>query len=134
MKKLRTIGSSTLALLVLLASSHFFVDVHFCGDKLKAISFLAEADGCGHAEMPPCHRDLMNGCCDNQQISHDAQDLKKEAVSIQFSPSIDTGVILHPVALSEIVPQTANQENLLLAYKPPLPTKDRHAVLSVFLI
>lgn len=134
MKKLKTIGSSALALLVLLASSHFFVDVHFCGDKLKAISFLSEADGCGHADMPPCHRDLMNGCCENQQISHDAQDLKKETASIQISPSPQLDVVLHPLVLAEIVPQSLHQENLRLPYKPPLPTIDRHAVLSVFLI
>jgi hypothetical protein len=134
MKKLRTIGSSLLALLVLLASSHFFVDVHFCGDQLKAISFLSEADGCGHAQMPPCHRDLMNGCCENQQITHDAQDLKKEAVAIQISPTVDAAIVHHAWVLAEIIPQAVQRKTHLLSYKPPLPNSDRHAVLSVFVI
>ena len=134
MKKVKTIGSILLAALVLLASSNFFVDVHFCGDHLKAISFLSEADGCGHAELPPCHREAMKGCCENTQISHDAQDLKKEAVSIQISPTVESGLVCNALAVAEIVPEFTTEKKSSRSYKPPLPKTDRQVVLSVFLI
>lgn len=132
MKKLKTLGSLVLALLVLLASSHFFVDIHYCGDRLKAVSFLSEADGCGHSELPPCHRNLIKGCCENEQITHDAQDLKKEVVEVQVPTTFGDLVANTPLAV-EVIPAVVRPKTFI-ASDPPLPVTNRQVLFSVFLI
>ncbi|MFZ5970893.1 MAG: HYC_CC_PP family protein [Bacteroidota bacterium] len=132
MKKLKTLGALVLALLVLLASTHFFVDVHYCGDRLKAVSFLSEADGCGHSELPPCHGNLMKGCCENEQITHDAQDLKKEVVEVQVPTTFGDLVENTPLAV-EVIPAVVRPKTFI-ASDPPLPVTNRQALFSVFLI
>jgi hypothetical protein len=134
MKLLRPIGSMLLALLVVVASSNFFVDVHMCGKEVKAVSFLSEADGCGHASMPPCHRALMKGCCDNQQIQHDAQDVKKEVTTVQVPTPACIDLIPTAVLLAEVIPSVFTAGAFEIPVDPPLRSIDRTVLLAVFLI
>lgn len=134
MKLLRTIFSLLLALLVLLASSSFFVDVHTCGGMVKAVALLDEADGCGHQSLPPCHRAAMKGCCENESIMHEADDFKSQSneVTIQLLPLAD--VEHHLVLIAEIIPSTVLSTVDFPNYKPPLRTCDKLTTLQVFLI
>lgn len=104
MMRSRSILSFILALLVLFASSSFYVGVHVCGGTVKAIAFLQEADGCGHQELPPCHRKAMDGCCENDQVIHDGLDFKTtDAVASTLLP--DATTILHSSRIvAEIIP------------------------------
>jgi hypothetical protein len=103
MKLFRTISSLLMAALVLLASSSFYVGVHYCGGTIKAIAFLDEADGCGHPELPPCHRKVMESCCENDQVVHESQELKAELTNIL--PALSSADIVHQsVVLAEIIP------------------------------
>jgi len=134
MKLFRTILSLSLALLVMLASSSFFVDVHTCGGTVKAVALLEEADGCGHQSLPPCHRAAMKGCCENESIMHEADDFKSQSneIAIQLTPSAD---IEQPcVLIAEIIPATSLLTLEFPNYDPPLRTCDKLATLQVFLI
>jgi hypothetical protein len=134
MKVVRSIGSLALALLVLMASSHFFVDMHLCGDKVKAVSFLSEADGCGHAKLPPCHQKLMKDCCDNEQIEHAAQDVKKEVVSVQLPTPTSIDLLHHTLVLAEFIPSVEPTRLHNTPYDPPLRAVDRNVLHAIFLI
>ncbi len=87
MRHFRTILSVFLAVLVLAASSSFYVGIHLCRGKVKAITLLNEADGCGHQSLPPCHHRAMDQCCDNEQIEHEASVLQLAQSAVTISPA-----------------------------------------------
>ena len=79
MKELiRQFLACTMALLVLVSSMSFTVDMHFCGGNLVDLS-LTEADDCGMKAMPGMTEidmefmDLM-ACCTDLQITMEGQD------------------------------------------------------------
>jgi hypothetical protein len=104
MKLFRTISSLLMAVLVLLASSSFYVGVHYCGGTIKAIAFLDEADGCGHPELPPCHRKVMESCCENDQVVHESQDIRSEAANVGHPLLSLTTIVHNTLVLAEIIP------------------------------
>ena len=103
MNVLRSISSILLAFLVLLASSSFYVGVHVCGDTVKAVAFLQEADGCGHQTLPPCHRKMMEGCCENDVVIHEGQEIKGDVTSI-ILPILTATEITHNTSIAIITP------------------------------
>ncbi|MBX2968451.1 MAG: hypothetical protein KF803_03695 [Cyclobacteriaceae bacterium] len=135
MKKLRTISSLLLAALVLMASSSFYVGVHVCGGAVKAIAFLNEADGCGHQELPPCHRKAMKGCCNDEQVIHESQELKASSTSITL-PVISTSDIIHNTAiLAEIIPAVHTTPITYIDDHPPTLTGNKIIIsIQSFLI
>ena len=135
MKLSRSIVSLFLAALVLAASSSFYVATHSCGGRINKVAFLEKADGCGHSQMPPCHRAMMKGCCEDDVIAHDAQDLKSEA-QLHVNPlllSLDA-VIPTPALLAEIIPSYSQSRAKFFNYDTPLRSSDRTLSHCVFLI
>jgi hypothetical protein len=133
MRLFRSILSLTLAVLVLLASSSFYVAMHSCSGRVNKIAFLEVADGCGHAKMPPCHQKMMKGCCEDEVIAHEGQDLKYES-KLTIHPSFVALAIVHtPALIAEIVP--AGQSALpFFDYDIPLRSADRTVMHRTFLI
>lgn len=122
MKLFRTISSLLLAALVLLASSSFYVGVHYCGGSVKAVAFLNNADGCGHEELPPCHRKAMEGCCNDEQVVHESQELKASSASIILPVLSATDLLHNPVVLSEIIPAAHPTPTTYIDDHPPALT------------
>lgn len=87
MQLFKTITACTLAALTLLASSTFYVGLHICQGKVKAVALLHEADGCGHQSLPPCHRKMMENCCDDEQITHEASVVQFHGSSLLLQPA-----------------------------------------------
>lgn len=119
MKLFRTISSLLLAVLVLMASSSFYVGVHSCGGTVKAVAFLQEADGCGHQDFPPCHRKAMEGCCENDLVIHESQELKTEAAGIVLPTLFSSDVMHQAVVLAEIIPAAEINPPLYFSDHPP---------------
>lgn len=133
MRIVRSIVSFLLASLVLLASSSFYVSSHACGGHIIKVAFLEKADGCGHAQMPPCHRALMKGCCEDEVVTHDAQDLKMEA-PLHLTYYAAVAILPSPVVLADVIPSPAVQHIDYCDYDPPLPADDLVVAHRVFLI
>ena len=134
MRIISSIVSFLLAGLVLLASSNFYITSHSCGGRVNKIAFLEKADGCGHALMPPCHRAMMKGCCEDDVITHDAQDLKVESkLLLSFTPSFIA--ITSPVVIAELIPSSSLQAGTPhFDYDTPPRSGDLTVALHVFLI
>lgn len=122
MKLLRTIFSVMLAALVLMASSSFYVGVHICGGTVNAIALLQEADGCGHQQLPPCHRKAMEGCCDDEQLIHESQDMKGEVLSVALPLLSSTDILHNTLVLAEIVPAADVNPSINFSDHPPALT------------
>jgi hypothetical protein len=132
MKAIRSISSILLATLVLMASSSFYVGVHVCGGSVKEVAFLDEADGCDHATIPPCHRALMKGCCENESIVHKADDFKAYSSEISIAASPFVAVIQPSILLAEVIPTASVSKTQYVNYDPPLRSTDRTIDLQVF--
>ena len=62
-----------LALLTLVSSSRFSVNMHHCGGQLAGVALLHDAPECAmESQTPPCHRNAAKGCCHDSRILHDA--------------------------------------------------------------
>lgn len=122
MKLFRTISSLLLAPLVLLASSSFYVGVHSCGGTVNAIAFLDEADGCGHQQLPPCHRKAMEGCCADEQLIHKSQELKASSANITLPLLSAADPIHNTVILAEIIPAVHTTPTTYIDDHPPALT------------
>jgi hypothetical protein len=133
MKWIRTSASILLSLLVLMASSHFYVGLHRCGDHVNAVAFLQQADGCGHAKMPPCHRALMKDCCQDDQVVHQAQDLKVDVSAIHVPAATLVGILHSTVVLADLIPVLSTVDFPLVDDSPPRAS-DRTVLHAVFLI
>ncbi|MBX2956592.1 MAG: hypothetical protein KF846_10560 [Cyclobacteriaceae bacterium] len=134
MKLFRTISSLLLAVLVLMASSSFYVGVHYCGGSVKAVAFLNEADGCGHQQLPPCHRKAMKGCCEDDQIVHERIDFKT-VDALSFESIMATPVVHHTIVLAEVIPTAnANPTNYFSDHPPALTGHDIIISIQSFLI
>jgi hypothetical protein len=133
MRKLRLIGIVTLTALVLAAGSNFFVSVHHCGKSIRGIAFLETADGCGHGQLPPCHRKLMKGCCEDETIYHQAQDFQVTASALELQPVPVFDIVQPLVLIAEIIPVT-NVFSAYADYDPPLRVRDITTDLQVFII
>jgi len=122
MKLFRTISSLLLAVLVLMASSSFYVGVHYCGGTVKAVAFLNNADGCGHQELPPCHRKAMKGCCNDEQVVHESQELKASSANITLPLLSAADPIHNTVILAEIIPAVHTTPTTYMDDHPPALT------------
>lgn len=111
-----------MAALVLLASSSFYVGMHLCGGTVKAVAFLQEADGCGHRELPPCHRKAMEGCCENDQVIHESQDIKSEVTGVALLLFSSTHILHNTQVLAEIIPVNTPITAFYFADHPPALT------------
>lgn len=112
------------ALLVVLAGSHFFVGVHHCGRSVRGVAFLELADGCGHNMLPSTHRMAMKGCCEDEVIQHEAQDLKVTSADIQVDAPTLLAEIQAPVLLASLIPASLPEAVVTPDYDPPLRVTD----------
>jgi len=108
--------------------------MHLCGGKVNDISFLSEADGCGHNKMPPCHRKMMSGCCANETLSYAGQGFAVDQTQIHLSDITYIAVFQPAVFIAEIIsPYTSTQKSLQY-YDPPLWSLDHIITHQVFRI
>jgi hypothetical protein len=132
---LRSILSSTFAILVLLSSSSFMVGIHLCGGQVQNIAVFTQADGCGmEKKMPPCLRHESKPCCEDETIVHDAQDFKGNMSQIGIAAPAVLDLGQPAVLIAEVVPSSAFSSQQYAIYDPPLPASDVTVVLQVFII
>ena len=134
MKALRIIGSLGFALLVLVSSTTFSVGMHLCGGRVNGVAFMEAADGCGHALMPPCHRQLMTGCCHDELLVHESQGFKADLLDVAFAPALLLPCVQPALLIADIIPAQPEPQQSFLVYHVPLRSCDRVVIHQVFLI
>lgn len=135
MKALRFISLISLATLVLVSSTSFMVGMHFCGKELQNFALFSKADGC-HLEkpIPPCHKPASPGCCDDETIVHQREDIKVSVKQPYLSPIVAVIIEQAPLLISEIIPGEPVAQTAFYHYEPPLRSADLIISLQIFLI
>jgi hypothetical protein len=133
MKKLRQTLSLAFATLVFISSSSFSFGMHRCGGEVRDVAFLSQADGCGHQQLPPCHRKIMAGCCADEKLSYEGQgfDVSQTLTFI----SLDAGHFTQPaISIAEIITNINSNHSSFTYYDPPLRSSDHIIINQVFRI
>ena len=135
MKAFRSIAVILLALLVLVSSTSVMVGMHLCMGEVENISFFAKADGCEKEKsLPPCHRDTVPPCCDDETIVHRGDDFKASATKYHGVLPTSQDIAQPPIVLAEIIPAAPIAHFRHHHYDPPLRTPDLTVEHRVFLI
>jgi hypothetical protein len=135
MRTFRKISSLAFVFLVLFASTHFMVGIHFCGGEIQSVALFGKPEGCPMEQnMPPCHRQMSASCCDNETIIHNAEAFKGDIAQISLPGTTSIDITQPPVLVAEIVPVASGTGTHGYNYDPPLRTHDITVALRVFLI
>lgn len=137
MKFLRSIFSTLLALLVLIASSSFTVNMHLCGGHVQSISVIEKAAACAMelAKTPPCHKSMAKkkSCCTEDHITFEGKNFKAhELTSLQLLQS--AWVVELPLITTITLSPNTSTEFQFLHYSPPLIDRDITIQVQSFLI
>lgn len=137
MKIFRTILCSLLALLVLISSSSFTVNMHLCGGHVQSVSVIEKATPCAMelAKTPPCHKSMAKkkSCCTEDHITFEGKSFKShEVTSLLLLQSF--WVVELPLISDLNIPVASATEFHLSQYSPPLIDRDITLQLRSFLI
>lgn len=135
MKALRTIVSLSLAVLVLVASSSFTVNMHLCGGSLQSMSLIEKAAPCPmEVNTPPCHKTFTKrmACCDDEQFVFEGKDFKVHE-SAGFQP-VQQAWVIDLRVLAVIIPAASSLVAHHSQYKPPLLQHDIPVLIQSLLI
>ena len=126
-----------MALTVLMTTTSFAIDLHYCGDTLIDFSFVQEVESCGMNTMQTpltCEPAVSEkSCCSDEQLVVDGRD--------DLSTSFDTlafeqQTFLVSLFYAYVNPFKASEQNLVpfKAYSPPLLIRDVQALHETYLI
>jgi hypothetical protein len=133
MKKFRQILALAFSALVFISSSSFSFGMHHCGGEVRDVAFLSVADGCGHQQLPPCHRKLMAGCCSDELLSYTGQGFNVDHNQIDISATSFSDFI-QPIILNEVIAALSSSNANFAYYDPPLRSSDHVIINQVFRI
>ncbi|SHI63557.1 hypothetical protein SAMN04487911_10428 [Arenibacter nanhaiticus] len=133
----RQIAAFSLALLVLLSTMSFTVDMHFCGKTLVDYSFFDQVDSCGMEMMQPAANEecsvVVDNCCKEENIVVEGQDdLKISFDSLTFQQQ--AFVIAYSYSFLSLLEGDLKNKVPFGDYSPPLLIRDIHILDETFLI
>lgn len=139
MKFLKPIVSSLLALLVLVSSSSFMVNMHFCGGHVQSVSFIEDAAPCPmEVQLPPCHKEMAvkkSGCCEDKHVVFEGKDFSAQVHDFSMSGwQAINWVAALPVIMETIQLNEALAFSNHTPYKPPIVERDIPVLFQSFLI
>ena len=141
---LQKISAFTLALLLLVTSTGFSMDMHYCQDQLKGISFIGEAENCHQAAAKTkksCHHKSENkedseqkNCCENETLVIEKSDIDATSPQSIDIKDIQLDFVLAYVSTFVLNNQAESDFQPFELYKPPLPEIDIQVLFQTFLI
>ena len=139
MKFLNPIMSSLLALLVLVSTSSFMVNMHFCGGHVQSFSFIEEAAPCPmEVQLPPCHKKMTakkSGCCEDKHVTFEGKDFNSQVQDFSIlSWQAVNWIATLPIIMEVIQVNEAFTFSTNTPYKPPILERNIPVLVQSFLI
>ncbi|MBL7861910.1 MAG: hypothetical protein JNJ65_12165 [Cyclobacteriaceae bacterium] len=135
MKSLKNIFSVSLALLVLVASSSFTVNMHVCGGIVQSLAVIEKAAPCPmELNTPACHKaGVKKSCCLDEVFQYEGQDFKVQESATLLTLN-SAWIVELPLIMEIVSPTIATNTHSYKAYKPPLLQHDIPVLIQSFLI
>ena len=125
-----------MALVVLLSTFSFTVDMHFCGDRLVDTAIFQKAEGCGMEVQKPSNSAFTlkkNSCCSDQQLVISGQDeLQLSIDKITFEQQFFIAAFNN--AYASLFEVEEAQLNNYKDYNPPLVVRELYKLDESYLI
>ena len=128
--------SFTMAFVVLVSTTSFTVNMHYCGDTLVETAIFNKAKGCG-MEMEKPSTDgcsiTKNNCCDDKQLVVDGQDelqLSIDKISIEQQVFITSFVYSYINLFEGLNNNVSSYDD----YEPPLVIRQIFKIGETYLI
>ncbi len=128
-----------LALMVLVCSSSFTVNMHFCGGHVQSVSLIEDATPCPtEVQLPACHKKIAikkSGCCEDKHVAFEGKDFNTQVQDF----SMLTWQSINWVATLPIIMEVIQMNESLafsnhIPYKPPIVERDIPVLVQSFLI
>jgi len=125
-----------MALVVLLSTMSFTIDMHYCGDTLVDSAIFHKVKSCGMEMQKPSNKDCSitkKNCCSDKQVVVEAQnELKLSSNSLSFEQQqFVTSFIYTYINLFEGVEKDIN---FYKDYAPPLVVRQIYKLDETYLI
>lgn len=135
-----------LIFLVFLSSVGFTVDMHFCSNELKSISFIGKAKPCHEHSLNQCpfHKKMMKqsadgskvakNCCENKTF-HFQSDQDQQIQTFDFQITQPAQLFL-AVYVELFFTNSSNNKDIIAftRYKPPIIPRDILVLIQSFLL
>lgn len=144
-KYLRKISAILLSLLVLLSSTSFTFNMHFCMGEMKSIALFSSASPCQKKnQRPPCPRGIHDqdgsshsqmtkkGCCEDQSLVKDGLEELTQTSSVSV-PDVPMMAALY-ATFSLLSDSPFVHSGSYNEYSPPLIERDIPVFIQSFLI
>lgn len=144
----RKIGHIILAILVFISSTGLLINLHYCREELKGMSFFFEKESCHQpsAGAPACplhqptgcghggEEEDKKGCCDNQPTYVKTDDARQADLQ-QLQPWLLVAPVAELVDIKAPAPPTTDAHTRhYLIYRPPIVLTDLPVLFQSFLI
>ena len=127
-----------MAIVALMTTTSFTVDMHYCGDTMVDFSFFHDVETCGMEKaeiVSTCENPEISkkSCCSDDQLTVNGQDdLKNNFSNLTFEQQIFVASFTYSyISLFE---GTASKEILFFDYAPPFVKRDVQVLHQTFLI
>ncbi len=124
-----------MALLVLLSTTSFTIDIHYCGDTLVSTAIFNKAKSCG-MDMEGAdshHSDIKGKCCSEKQINVQGQDelnISFDNLSLQQQVFVASFVYTYINLFDGLEKNISSYEE----YKPPLVIRQIYKLDETYVI
>ena len=128
MKSLHKIANVLLSITLLIATTGFTLNKHYCMGRLKAVAINETASPCGEKGT----KDPMP-CCEDVSQHLKVDEITKTAFDFDSQPDLVQLAIIAWVFSEGKLPEVQNSPTYY-PYNPPPPDLDRQVAYQVFLI
>ncbi|XCF07440.1 hypothetical protein ABI125_06175 [Tamlana crocina] len=126
-----------MAVLVLITTTSFTIDMHYCGDTLVKMALFKKAKDCGmEMEKPSADEGCSitkKNCCDDKQLSIEGQDeLQLTVDKISFKQQVFIATFVYTYI--NLFEKYNLDINSFIEYKPPLVVRHLYKLDETYLI
>ena len=149
--KFKRVLALVLAILLLVSSTGYSIDLHFCQGQFQTFNLYGKAKKChDNKKVSPCHastkpvcqpsEDLLSaagensGCCRNQQVEIEASVRDVISTELISLPDIDFSPITVLISADQDPSESFNYRVSYPVYKPPNPERDIQILYQTLLI
>ncbi|MFC4721714.1 hypothetical protein ACFO5O_05255 [Geojedonia litorea] len=133
---LHKIMSIVMAVVVLVSTMSFTINMHYCGDTLVETTVIRKAKGCGMDMQKPSTENCSKAkesCCENEQLAIEGQDelqLQLDKISLEQYIFISSLVYSYINGFEGIDKNISSYEE----YRPPLVIRRIYQLDETYLI
>lgn len=130
-KILKNISVCFLSLLVLMASTSFTIDKHYCGETLVDVSYFGAADNCGMEDIKSSKK--KKKCCKNETEVIKLTAFEKDN-GFQFSTEEIQFLVFHTYSYIHLFQAVELEKKTYKEHPPPDIAQDIQVLYETFLI